>query len=398
MDKKTLNDIDVSNKTVLVRADFNVPIEEEGVEAVAKYDHRLRVTMPTIQYLLDRRSKVVLCSHLGRPKGKVVEALRMAPVADQMGVLLGHPVKALRDCVGPEVQREVSTMKPGDIVMLENLRFNPGEEKNDPEFARALASLADVFVLDAFATAHRAHASIVGVPKHLPTVAGLVMQKEIEVIGKALESPDRPLAAILGGAKISDKLKILENLLGRVNSLFIGGGMAATFLLAQGKQVGDSLVESDMVSTVKVVMERAAKKGVKLHLPSDVVIASEFGPDPARVATVDVGQIPVGMRIMDIGPKTAQSYSDALSRCKTIIWNGPQGVFEYDKFAGGTKAIANTLADLKAVTIIGGGSTAEAVEALGLGHRMTHVSTGGGAMLEFLEGKVLPGVAAIPSK
>jgi phosphoglycerate kinase len=398
MNKKTLHDVDVREKTVLVRADFNVPIEEEGVEAVAKYDHRLRVTIPTVQYLIDRRARVVLCSHLGRPKGKVVEALRMAPVADRLGILLGRPVKALRDCVGPEVKSEVSAMKPGDIVMLENLRFNPGEEKNDLEFACALASLAEIFVLDAFATAHRAHATIVGVPKYLPPVAGMVMQKEIEVIGKALESPDRPLAAILGGAKISDKLKIVENLLSRVDSLFIGGGMAATFLLAQGKEVGDSLVEREMVPSVQGVMERAAQRGVKLHLPSDVVIASEFGTNPARVAVVDVGQIPRGMRIMDIGPRTAREYSDALSSCKTVIWNGPLGVFEYEEFSGGTKAIANALADLDAVTIIGGGSTAEAVEALGLGHRMSHVSTGGGAMLEFLEGKVLPGVAAIPSK
>ena len=398
MDKRTLNDVDLRGKTVLLRADFNVPIEEEGVEAIATYDHRLRVTLPTINYLLERNCRVILCSHLGRPKGKVVEELRMAPIADRLSTLLGRPVQALPDCIGSKVERAVSRMEAGDVALLENLRFYPGEEGNDPEFARALASLAEVFVLDAFAAAHRAHASIVGVPRHLPSVAGLLLQREVEVIGGALESPNRPLAALLGGAKTGDKIRILENLLGKVDALFIGGGMAATFLKARGRSVGASPVEDELIGFAADLMALAQQRGVAFHLPKDVVVASEFSATPSKVSTVDVANIPDGFIIMDIGPGTVQHFSDQLSPCKTVIWNGPMGVFEYDPFSKGTRGIAEALASLDAVTIIGGGSTAEAVESLGLGQRMAHVSTGGGAMLEFLEGKELPGIAALPSK
>ena len=397
MDRRTLNDVDLGGKTVLLRADFNVPIEEEG-EALAIHDHRLRVTLPTINYLLERNCKVILCSHLGRPRGEVVEGLRMAPIAGRLSALLSRPVQALPDCIGPGVKRAVSRMEAGDVVLLENLRFYPGEEGNDPGFARDLASLAEVFVLDAFAAAHRAHASIVGVPHHLPSVAGLLLQQEVEVIGGALESPNRPLAALLGGAKTGDKIRILENLLGKVDVLFIGGGMAATFLKARGKSVGASLVEDELIEFAADLMARARERGVAFHLSKDVVVASEFSATPSKIRTVDVAHIPNGFVAMDIGPGTVQRFSDQLSSCKTVIWNGPMGVFEYAPFSKGTRGIAETLASLDATTIVGGGSTAEAVKSLGLDHRIVHVSTGGGAMLEFLEGKELPGIAALPSK
>ncbi|MCZ6534634.1 MAG: phosphoglycerate kinase [Chloroflexi bacterium] len=398
MDRKTLADVDVRGKTVLLRADFNVPIAEGGPEAIASYDQRLRVTIPTIRYLIDRDCKVVLCSHLGRPKGKVVEELRMAPIAGRLSKLLSRPVEALCDCIGPEVEESVSQMQAGELVLLENLRFYPGEENNDPEFARALASLAEVFVLDAFGSAHRAHASIVGPPRYLPSAAGLLLQREVEIIGKALESPTRPLATVLGGAKASDKIKLLENLLNRTDALFIGGGMAATFLKAQGKPVGASLIEGDLIEYAGDLIARARDRSVALYLPRDVMIASEFSDNPSQISSVDVDHIPDRYHIMDIGPLTLEGFSARLSPCKTVIWNGPMGVFEYDKFAKGTTGLAKVLASLDATTIIGGGSTAEAVESLGLSDQMTHVSSGGGAMLEFLEGKELPGIAALPLK
>ena len=397
MAKRTPEDLDVKGKRVLVRVDFNVPIEQ-GVEAIASYDHRLRATLPTIQYLIQRNSRVVLCSHLGRPKGQAVEALRMSPVADRLSGLLSRPVKSLKECIGPRVEGALQRMSDGDIVMLENLRYHPGEEGNDPEFAQALASLAEVYVMDAFAVAHRAHASTVGVPRYLPSAAGLLVQMELEVMGKALEAPARPLAALLGGAKVTDKIVVLENLLNKVDKLFIGGGMAATFLKAQGHPSGDSSVEEDRLEFASELLKRACAKGIAVHLPIDVVVSEGPPGDPGEIRTVPVDQVPRGSRIMDVGPKSVHDYVSGLRECKTVIWNGPMGVFEVPAFAEGTRRIAEALASLDATTIVGGGSTAEAVEELGLADRMTHVSTGGGASLEFLEGKELPGIAALPDK
>ena len=395
MDKKTLGDLDVAGKTVLVRADFNVPIGAEDPVVTADHDHRLRATLPTLRHLIDRNCKLVLCSHLGRPKGRVVESLRMAPIAKRLAHLLSQPVHALDDCIGPAVASRVSGMKPGETVLLENLRFQPGEEANDADFADALSSLADVFVLDAFGAAHRAHASIVGPPRRIPSAAGLLLQREVEVLSQALESPLRPLATILGGAKVSDKLRLIENLVKRADALFIGGGMAATFLKAQGKPVGSSLVEDNLLEYAAAMLE---KSPVPIHLPQDVIVASQFSDNPPWVRDIGVDEIPEDAYIMDIGPLTARDFSSRLSSCKTIIWNGPMGVFEYPRFAVATKLIAQDLALLDATTIIGGGSTAEAIESLDLSHQMTHVSSGGGAMIEFLEGRDLPGISALPSR
>ena len=399
MAKRVLEDVEVEGKCVLVRVDFNVPIEQ-GIETLASYDHRLRATLPTIQYLLERDSKVILCSHLGRPGGKVVEELRMAPVADRLSFLLSRPVQPLQDCKGPEVESAVERMSAGDILMLENLRFHPEEEKNDPDFARALASLPDVFVMDAFAVAHRAHASTVGVPRYVPSVAGLLMQREIEIMGKALESPTPPQAALLGGAKVSDKIMVLETLLGRIQALFIGGGMSNTFLKAMGYSVGASSVEEDRLEVASQLLQRARDNGIIVHLPQDVVISEEFSADPGPkgVRTVPIDQVPDGWYIMDIGVRSIEAYIAGLQACKTVIWNGPMGVFEFSAFAEGTRKIGEAIASLSATTVVGGGSTAEAVEELGLVDRMTHVSTGGGASLEFMEGKELPGIAALPDK
>ena len=397
MVKRALEDVEVEGKRVLVRVDFNVPIEQ-GIETLASYDHRLRATLPTIQYLLERDSKIILCSHLGRPGGKVVEVLRMAPVADRLSFLLSRPVRHLQDCTGPEMEAAVGTMSAGDILMLENLRFHSGEEKNDPDFARALASLSDVFVMDAFAVAHRAHASTVGVPRYVPSVAGLLMQREIELIGKALESPTLPLAAILGGAKVSDKIMVLENLLGKIQALFIGGGMSNTFLKAMGYSVGASSVEEDRLEVASQLLQRARDNDIIVHLPQDVVISEEFSADPKGVRTVPVDRVPDGWYVMDIGIRSIEAYVAGLRVCKTVIWNGPMGVFEFPAFAEGTRKIGEAIASLSATTVVGGGSTAEAVEELGLMDRMTHVSTGGGASLEFMEGKELPGIAALPDK
>ncbi len=398
MNKRTLEDLEVEGKVVLLRADFNIPIPDSGPEALGGRDHRLRAALPTIRRLLDRNCKILLCSHLGRPKGRVVEALRMAPIAARLAGILSRPVEALDDCIGPGVEGRVSRMRPGDILMLENLRFHPGEEANDPEFAKALASLAGVFVLDAFGAAHRAHASIVGPPQHLPSAMGLLLQREVEAIGGALESPQRPLATVLGGAKVSDKIKLIENLVARADLLLIGGGMGAAFLKAQGVSVGASPVEEDQLDRAAGLLAAARGKNTPIHLPVDVVVSSEFSRDPSKVQCAPVDRIPEGCQIMDIGPRTVEEFSDRLSRCGTVIWNGPVGVFEYPRFSAGTKGVAEALASLDATTIIGGGSTAEAVASLGLSHRMTHVSSGGGAMIEFMEGKDLPGIAALPRK
>ena len=397
MKKKTIENIDARGRRVLVRVDFNIPIEQ-GVQYLASYDHRLRATLPTIRYLIGQNSKIVLCSHLGRPKGKIVEELRMQPVAKRLSELLSRPVRCLSDCVGTEVEAAISEMAGGEIVMLENLRFHPGEESNDPEFSRCLASLGDSFVMDAFSVAHRAHASTVGVPRHVTSVMGLLTLKETEIMGRALESPERPLGAVLGGAKVSDKLQVLENLLDTVDRLFIGGGMAATFLKAQGHPTGASRVEEDRLELVSNLMVRAQDKGISLQTPKDVVVSAQFGPDSDNISTVPVEEVPDGWYIMDIGADTAAEYVEGLSGCRTVIWNGPMGVFEFAPFSEGTRRVASAVASLDATTIVGGGSTAEAVEALGLGDRMTHVSTGGGASLKFLEGKELPGIAALADR
>ena len=396
MAKRTLSGLEVENKRVLVRVDFNIPIEQ-GVEVIASYDQRLRATLPTIRYLLERDCRVILCSHLGRPGGKVDEALRLAPVGDRLAELLGHPVHSLADCIGPEVETRVKAMLPREVVLLENLRFHPGEEKNDPDFAQALAALADCFVMDAFAVTHRAHASTAGITNFLPAAMGLLVQREVEEMGKALESPASPLAALMGGAKVSDKILVLENLLDKLDHLFIGGGMAVTFLRAQGYATGASSIEEDRLEFARDVLQRAAERNIGVHLPEDVVAASRFEPDPPETRTIPVADVPEGWYIMDVGEATAAKFAAELSSCQTIIWNGPMGVFEMPRFSQGTRVVANAIAGLDSVTsVVGGGSTAEAVEELGLMEQMTHVSTGGGASLEFLEGRELPGIAALP--
>ncbi|MCH7737403.1 MAG: phosphoglycerate kinase [Chloroflexi bacterium] len=396
MPKRRLEQLDVAGKKVLVRVDFNVPIDQ-GIEGIALYDQRLRATLPTIQYLIDQGSKIVLCSHLGRPNGEVVEGLRLAPVGDRLAMLLKRPVKSLPEVIGPVVADTVSQMAAGDVVLLENLRFHPGEEKNDGVFARELAGTVDCFVMDAFAVAHRVHASTDGITKFLPSAMGLLVQREVESLGRALESPEKPLAALLGGAKVSDKILLLDNLLEHLDHLFIGGGMCVTFLNALGYSTGASRVEEDRLDFARQIMERAEAAKIKVHLPEHVVIASEFAADPLETDVMHVGDVPDGWYIMDIAPSSAQDFAEALSKCKTIIWNGPMGVFEMPKFSRGTRIVAEAIAGLSGVTtVVGGGSTAEAVEELGLMDKMTHVSTGGGASLEFLEGKELPGIAALP--
>ncbi len=396
MAKRTLGQLDVSGKRVLVRVDFNVPIDQ-GIEGISLYDQRLRATLPTINYLVEQGSKVVLCSHLGRPKGEVVEELRLAPVGDRLAFLLERPVKSLPEITGPMVSDAIAAMAPGDVVLLENLRFNPGEEQNDEAFARELSDSVDCFVNDAFAVCHRAHASTAGITKFLPSAMGLLVQREVTEMGKALENPDKPLAALMGGAKVSDKILLLDNLLEDLDHLFIGGGMCVTFLNALGFLTGDSRIEEDRLEFARQIMERAKKSKTEVHLPDYVVIANEFKPDPSDIDVMHVGDVPDGWYIMDIAPSAAQEFSETLRKCKTIIWNGPMGVFEMPKFSKGTRTVAEAIAKLEDVTsVVGGGSTAEAIEELGLMDKMTHVSTGGGASLEFLEGKELPGIAALP--
>ena len=396
MAKRTLDQLDVAGKRVLVRVDFNVPIDQ-GIEGISLYDQRLRATLPTIQYLIDQGSRIVLCSHLGRPNGEVVEGLRLAPVGDRLAMLLERPVTSVPEVIGPVVEKAVSDMAAGDVLLLENLRFNPGEEKNDGAFACELADTVDCFVMDAFAVAHRAHASTDGITKFLPSAMGLLVQREIESMGRALESPKKPLAALLGGAKVSDKILLLDNLLEKLDHLFIGGGMCVTFLNALGYSTGASRIEEDRLDFARELMERAEAAKVNVHLPEYVVIADEFAADPGDTDIMHVGDVPDGWYIMDIAPESAEDFAKALTGCKTIIWNGPMGVFEMPRFSKGTRTVAEAIAGLSGVTtVVGGGSTAEAVEELGLMDKMTHVSTGGGASLEFLEGKELPGIAALP--
>jgi len=388
--KQTVRDIDARGKRALVRVDFNVPMEGGRILD----DLRLRAALPTIEALRQSGAKVILCSHLGRPKGKVVESLRLAPVAARLSELLGAPVATARDCVGPEAEAAVARLREGDVLLLENLRFHGEEEANDPQFVRQLASLADVYINDAFGTAHRAHASTEGVAHHLPAVAGLLMEKEIDYLGRVVADPQRPLGAVIGGAKISDKMAVLRNLLAKADVLVIGGGMANTFLKAQGLAVGDSLVEDDQLDAARGVSEEAQRRGARLLLPVDVVIADRFAAD-AESRVVPVAEVPEGWRIMDAGPRSIEAYAEALRGCRTVVWNGPLGVAEFPAFAGGSRALAQALAGLDAVTIVGGGETAALVAEAGLATKFDHVSTGGGAFLEFLEGRELPGVAAL---
>ena len=395
MKKKTIRDIELKGKKVLVRVDFNVPLDIETGEI--SDDSRIRAALPTIEYLVKQGSRVILCSHFSRPKGKVVEGMRLAPMAKRLSDLLGSPVKAAMDCVGTDVEAAVAGLGDGDVVLLENLRFHPEEENNDPEFAKALAKLADVYVNDAFGTAHRAHASTSGVADYLPAVAGFLMEKEIDYLGRALSDPARPFAMIVGGAKVADKIALLENILQKVNTLIIGGGMANTFVKAQGYNIGKSRVEEDQLGFARALVDQAKERGVRLLLPVDAVAAEEFAAG-SKHKTVSLNDVPEDWMILDIGPQSIRMFSEALKDCRTIVWNGPMGVFEYPDFAAGTNAIAVLVAELEAITIIGGGDTAAAVEKAGVAARMSHISTGGGASLELLEGKILPGVAALQDK
>lgn len=391
MNKKTIDDIDVAGKRVLVRVDFNVPLEDGAVSD----DTRIRAALPTILCLLGQGAEPILCSHLGRPKGKPDAKYSLKPVAERLAQLLGRPVEMASDCIGPVVEEMARKIPRGGILLLENLRFHAQEEANDAGFAQALASLADIYVNDAFGSAHRAHASTAGVTKYLPAVAGLLMEKELTFLGQALAAPARPFVAVLGGAKVSDKIGVIHNLLGKVELLLIGGGMANTFLKAQDKAVGESLVENDKLGEAKALLREG---GAKLILPVDVVVADRLDAQAEKRA-VEVDAVPEGWRILDIGPRTAKLFTQYLRDARTALWNGPMGVFELEPFAAGTFAIARALAELSgATTIIGGGDSASAVERAGVADRMTHISTGGGASLEFLEGKQLPGVALLQDR
>ena len=413
--KKTVRDVDVQGKKVLLRCDFNVPLAKDG-SGVITDDKRIRAALPTIQYLLDQNAAVIACSHLGKPaatfesyakkqaeKGKEateeswkksLKALSLAPVAKRLSELLGRPVIMAQDVVGPDAQAKAAALKPGEILLLENTRFEKGETKNDPELAKAMASMAEVYVSDAFGAVHRAHASTAGVADYLPAVSGFLIQKELEIIGGALANPKRPLVAILGGSKVSSKIGVINNLLEIADTIIIGGGMAYTFSAAQGGKVGDSLLEADWESYANEMVEKAAAKGVKLLLPVDTVCADAFAPD-AKSQVVKAGEIPDGWQGLDIGPETVKLYCDAVQGAGTVIWNGPMGVFEFPAFAKGTEAVAEALSKTSAITIIGGGDSAAAVQQLGYADKMTHISTGGGASLEFMEGKELPGVACL---
>ncbi len=393
MDKKTIKDVNIKGKRVLMRADFNVPLNKD---LKIEDDTRITAALPTIKYAVEQGARLIIMSHLGRPKG-VNESERLTPVAKRLSELLGKPVQKLDDCVGPEAEKAVSSMKDGDVILLENLRFHPEEEKNDPEFAKKLASLGEIYVNDAFGTAHRAHASTEGVTKYIKIcVAGFLLAKEIEYFEKAFSNPPKPFVAILGGAKVSDKIMVIENLMKKVDTILIGGGMAYTFLKAQGMEIGSSKLEADKIDVAKSIMKKAKELGVKIVLPVDHLIADKVDAISNTRVVTDV--VPQGWMALDVGPKTVDEFKKELRNAKVIIWNGPLGVFEITKFSRGTEDVARFIAGLKTISIIGGGDTASAIAKFGLEHAMSHISTGGGASLEYMEGKVLPGVAALNDK
>jgi len=390
MDKKTVRDVELKGKRVLMRADFNVPLQDGAISD----DNRIRAALPTITYILEQGASLVLMSHLGRPKGQAKPELSLAPVAKRLSELLGRPVTLAPDCVGPEVKALAAALQPGEVLLLENTRFHAAEKTNDPAFAAQLAELGELFVNDAFGTAHRAHASTVGVTQYLPAVAGFLIEKEINFLGRATGKPEHPYVVVLGGAKVSGKIGVIQNLLGKADKVLIGGGMANTFFKAQGLEIGDSLVEDDALDTARALL---AEAGDKLVLPVDAVVANAFANEAHR-KTVGVHEVEPGWRILDIGPATVDHYRQILEAARTVVWNGPMGVFEMPNFAQGTFAIAEILAEIDAITIIGGGDSAAAVQQAGVAGKVSHVSTGGGASLEFLEGKTLPGIAALADK
>ena len=390
--KKTIQDVDVAGKKVLVRVDYNVPQDKEGN---ITDDTRIRATLPTIHKLLQKGASVILMSHLGRPKGEVNLAYTLQPIADRLASLLDKPVKFAEDCVGEVAEGAMANLHQGEVLLLENLRFHSEEEKNDPAFCQQLAKLADLAVNDAFGVSHRAHASVEGISKFMPMVAGLLVEKEIKFLGKALANPERPFTAIIGGAKVSDKIGVIKNLMETVDVLIIGGGMANTFLAAQGYNMGASLVETDKADLARELLEKATERGISFLLPVDFVVADRFAAD-ANFKVVKAAEVPEGWMALDIGPESVKKFQEALKTSKTVVWNGPMGVFEMPNFAGGTMALAHTLAELKeATTIVGGGDSVAAIEKAGLANKIDHISTGGGASLEFLEGKILPGIAVL---
>ncbi|MED4071282.1 phosphoglycerate kinase [Priestia endophytica] len=394
MNKKTVKDIDLKGKRVFCRVDFNVPMKDGKVTD----ETRIKAALPTINYLIEQGAKVILASHLGRPKGEVVEELRLTPVVERLQDLLGKPVAKADEAYGENVKQMISNMNEGEVLVLENVRFYAGEEKNDSELAKAFSELADVYVNDAFGAAHRAHASTAGIAEHIPAVAGFLMEKELEVLGKALSNPERPFTAIIGGAKVKDKIGVIDHLLDKVDNLIIGGGLSYTFIKALGHDVGKSLLEEDKIDLAKSFMDKAKEKGVNFYVPVDVIVADDFSND-ANTQIVDIDSIPSDWEGLDAGPKTREIYVDVIKNSKLVIWNGPLGVFELDAFANGTKAVAEALAEATdTYSVIGGGDSAAAAEKFGLADKMSHISTGGGASLEFMEGKELPGVVALNDK
>jgi phosphoglycerate kinase len=390
--KKSIRDIEVTGKKVLVRVDFNVPLDPKTNEIMD--DSRIIAALPTIWYLIEHKAKIILCSHLGRPDGKVVESMRLIPIAERLSQLTNLPIYTVSDCVGTKAKNAIAKLKNGDIILLENLRFHPEEEANDPKFSRELADLADIYVDDAFGTAHRAHASTYGVAKYLPAYAGLLLEKELKVLGNLLTNAQHPFAAILGGAKVSDKIKLINNMLNKVEMLLVGGGMAATFLKSHGHNVGLSTVEEDKLDLANQLMATAKQRNIAMLLPLDVIVADAIN-EQAKPSIAPVSMIPPNKYIVDIGPQTIELFIDHLKQCRTVFWNGPMGVYEIPQFSRGTKSVAELLASLNATTVVGGGSTAEIVTDMHLGFKITHVSTGGGASMSFLEGKILPGVEVL---
>ncbi|EGG34513.1 phosphoglycerate kinase [Paenibacillus sp. HGF5] len=393
MNKKSVRDVEVSGKRVFVRVDFNVPLEDGKITD----DTRIRETLPTIKYLVEQGAKVILASHMGRPKGEVVESLRLTPASQRLSELLGKPVAKADEAVGEAVKAQVEKLQNGDVLVLENVRFYPGEEKNDPELTKQFAELADLFVNDAFGAAHRAHASTEGIAHHLPAVSGLLMEKELSVLGKALSNPDRPFTAIIGGSKVKDKIDVIDNLLTLADNVIIGGGLAYTFFKAQGHEIGQSLLDKEKLDVALGFIEKAKELGKNFYLPEDIVVTDEFSAD-ANTKVVDIDGIPADWEGVDIGPKTRAKYAEVIKNSKLVVWNGPMGVFEIAPFSNGTREVAQACAETEAYTIIGGGDSAAAAEKFGLADKMDHISTGGGASLEFMEGKALPGVVALNDK